>query len=253
MSFDATIAIAKLELATGTDRPDLDNLRARYPELGFVFDLLEDKLQEAEHAAIEYRDERREIERGYQQGIDALECRVQDMRLAFEQIRELTVDADAVPLPLAEKLPMALVETSSGVVEVAEDLTVLPGAERTARVDLPVVTGAAVELEPGGVVECGDVAAALELVRRAREVSALLWEEISEVRIAPGSGLIIYTVADGAQIRVGSGALDTDGLRRLSLVLEDLRARGVTAESIDLRFRGQAVVRLAAGTLGGRV
>ena len=160
---------------------------------------------------------------------------------------------DRVLIRLAEKLPMALVETSSGVVEVAEDLTVLPGAERTARVDLPVVTGAAVELEPGGVVECGDVAAALELVRRAREVSALLWEEISEVRIAPGSGLIIYTVADGAQIRVGSGALDTDGLRRLSLVLEDLRARGVTAESIDLRFRGQAVVRLAAGTLGGRV
>jgi hypothetical protein len=94
MPFDATIAIAKLELATGTDRPDLDNLRARYPELDFVFDLLEDKLQEAEHCAIEYRDERREIERGYQQDIDALECRVQDMRLAFEQIRELTVDVE---------------------------------------------------------------------------------------------------------------------------------------------------------------
>jgi hypothetical protein len=94
MPFDATIAIAKLELATGTDRPDLDNLRARYSELGFVFDLLEDKLQEAEHCAIKYRDERREIERGYQQDIDALECRVQDMRLAFDQIRELTVDVE---------------------------------------------------------------------------------------------------------------------------------------------------------------
>jgi hypothetical protein len=94
MPFDAQLAIAKLDLDSGTDRPDLDNLRARYPELGFVFDLLEDKLQEAEHCAIEYRDERREIERGYQQDIDALECRVQDMRLAFEQIRELIEDAE---------------------------------------------------------------------------------------------------------------------------------------------------------------
>lgn len=92
--FDFATAIAKLDLASGTDCPNLDDLRARYPELGFVFDLLEDKLQEAERAAIEYRDERREIERGYQQDIDELECRVQDMRLAFEQIRELTVDAE---------------------------------------------------------------------------------------------------------------------------------------------------------------
>ena len=94
MPFDFVTAIAKLDLASGTDRPDLDGLRSRYPELGFAFDLLEDKLQEAEHAAIEYRDERREVERGYQQDIDALECRVQDMRLAFEQIRELTLDAE---------------------------------------------------------------------------------------------------------------------------------------------------------------
>ena len=94
MPYDATLAIAKLELASGTDRPDLDNLRARYPELGFVFDMLEDKLQEAENAAITYRDERREIERGYQQDIDALEYRNSDLRLALDQIRELTVDAE---------------------------------------------------------------------------------------------------------------------------------------------------------------
>lgn len=93
MPFDATIAIAKLDLASGDDCADLDNLRARYPDLGFVFDRLKDALQEAEHCAIEYRDERREIERGYQQDIDALECRVQDMRLAFEEILELTDDA----------------------------------------------------------------------------------------------------------------------------------------------------------------
>jgi len=94
MPFDFTLAIAQLGLASGTDRPDLESLRARYPELGFVFDLLEDKCHEAEHAAIEYRDERREVERGYQSEIDDLEVRVHDLRLALHQIRELTVDAE---------------------------------------------------------------------------------------------------------------------------------------------------------------
>lgn len=96
MPFDAQLAIAALDFnGFGySDHPDLSVLRARYPELGFVFDLLEDKLQEAENCAIEYRDERRELERGYQQDIDALEARVNDLRLALFQIHELTVDAE---------------------------------------------------------------------------------------------------------------------------------------------------------------
>lgn len=93
MPFDFTIAVAKLDLKSGTDRPDLDGLRTRYPELDFVFDLLEAKLHEVENIDIERRDEKREIERNYESVIDDLECRVQDMRLAFAQIRELTVDA----------------------------------------------------------------------------------------------------------------------------------------------------------------
>ena len=51
MPFDATLAIAKLDLDSGTDRPNLDGLRDRYPELGFVFDMLEDKCHEAENCA----------------------------------------------------------------------------------------------------------------------------------------------------------------------------------------------------------
>ncbi len=171
----------------------------------------------------------------------------------IERVQASRLLPDRVLIRLVEKLPMALVETSSGVVEVADDLTVLPGVERTAFVDLPLVTGTGGELEHGSVVDREDLVTALELIRSAREISPSLWMDMSEVRIAPGSGLIIYTVADGAQIRVGSGALDADGLRRLSLVLEDLRAKGAAAESIDLRFEGQAVVKLAADAAGGRI
>jgi hypothetical protein len=94
MPFDFTTAIAKFELASGTDRPDLDGLRARYPELGFVFDLLEDKLDEVEHAAIAYRDESRELEREYQQHINEREARIHDLRLTLDQVRVLTADAE---------------------------------------------------------------------------------------------------------------------------------------------------------------
>ena len=96
MPFDATLAIAKLDFQGFgySDTPDTSALRGRYPELGFVFDLLEDKLQEAENAAIEYRDERREVERNYQQEVDALEERNNDLRIALAQIHELTLDAE---------------------------------------------------------------------------------------------------------------------------------------------------------------
>lgn len=93
MPFDFTIAVAKLDLGSGTDRPDLDGLRSRYPELDFVFDLLEAKVRETENIDIERRDEKREIARAHESIIDDLECRIQDMRFAFAQIRELTVDA----------------------------------------------------------------------------------------------------------------------------------------------------------------
>lgn len=160
---------------------------------------------------------------------------------------------DRVLITLVEKEPIAFVETTGGVVEVAEDLTVLPVVARTPFVDLPVVTGGHGELEAGKAVSGEELVSALELVRRVRTVSRPLWMDMSEVRIAPGSGLVIYTVADGAEIRVGSGALDEQGIRRLSMVLADLEARGVRVESIDLRFEDQAVVRARPGAAGGRV
>jgi hypothetical protein len=92
--FDYVTAIAKLDLASGTDRPDFDGLREAYPQLAFVFDLLEDKLQEVERAEIALRDEVQEVRRDYERYIESLEIRVQDLRLGLEQIKEFTVDAD---------------------------------------------------------------------------------------------------------------------------------------------------------------
>jgi cell division protein FtsQ len=151
-----------------------------------------------------------------------------------------------IVIRLDEALPVALVSSGSGqFAEVARDGRVLERVAQTSRVDLPLVTGAFGQVEAGGRILDEEFGRALELLAEARRISPRLWSELSEVRIAPGSGLIIYTVADGAEVRVGSGALDANGLLDLWLVMSDLRARGLVAESIDMRFDGQLVVRLS--------
>jgi len=46
--------------------------------------------------------------------------------------------------------------------------------------------------------------------------------------------------------------LDSRGMQRLSMVLSDLQSRGVKAESIDVRFRDQIVVRPCREAAAGR-
>jgi cell division protein FtsQ len=152
---------------------------------------------------------------------------------------------DRVVVTLDEKAPAALVATGGDVVEVTSDGLVLPAAARTASVDLPVISGAVGEVDTACTEFSQELTDALALLSRAREVSEGLWMEISEVRIAPGSGLVIYTVADGAEIRVGSGALGSSDLERLWRVLCDVRDRGLEAEAIDLRFEDQVIVRFS--------
>jgi cell division protein FtsQ len=150
---------------------------------------------------------------------------------------------DRVVVTLDEKRPAALVSVGANdVLEVTDDGAVLPAAAQTPSVDLPVITGAVGNVEPGIQELSPELEGALALLRRAREVSEGLWMDISEIRIAPGSGLVIYTVADGAEIRVGSGALGSRDLERLWRVLTDIRDGGREAETVDLRFRDQVVV-----------
>ena len=96
MPFDFVTAIAKFDLASGTDRPDLDGLRAAYPQLGFVFDLLEDKLTEGERIETERRDELSDLREEYDRYVESLEYRLQVLRAALEDIRDHSTDRVAV-------------------------------------------------------------------------------------------------------------------------------------------------------------
>jgi cell division protein FtsQ len=187
---------------------------------------------------------------GVELGSSLLDIRISDLEEALVasprivRAQALRVLPDRVVVTLDEKRPSALILADGGsVLEIMDDGEVLPPVVRSSQVDLPVLTGAAVEPGMGELPE--GVECALEALRLARGVSEGLWAEISEIRIAPESGLVIYTVADGAEIRVGSGALDERDLTRLWMVLSDIRARGDEIESIDMRFKDQVVVKLS--------
>jgi phosphate uptake regulator len=92
--FDYITAIAQLDLKLGQERPDLEALRARYPELGFVFDALEDSMELLERNEDERRSEVQELRDEYDRYVESLEQRVQELRLGLEQVKEFTSDAD---------------------------------------------------------------------------------------------------------------------------------------------------------------
>ncbi len=197
---------------------------------------------------------------GLTTGTNLLSIRIASVERAVEssprveRARTLRLLPDRIIVRIEERKPAALVATAAfGFVEVTDDGLVLPPVERTALADLPLIVGAADSVEFGGVAASGDIEYVLELLRTARAIEPALWMEISEIRIAPGSGLVIYTAADGAEIRVGSGALDSRDLKRLWMVLTDLKSRGDVVESIDFRYKDQAVVRLRAGGARGRI
>jgi cell division protein FtsQ len=189
---------------------------------------------------------------GAEMGENLLDIRISMLEEAVaasprvERARASRVLPDRVVMTLDEKRPAALVAAGvDGLLEITQDGEVLPPVTQTVAVDLPIITGAVGDVSVGMESVSPELSEALSLLARAREVSEGLWMEISEVRIAPGSGLVIYAVADGAEIRVGSGALGSRDLERLWRVISDMRARGLEAETIDLRFKDQILVRFS--------
>jgi len=159
---------------------------------------------------------------------------------------------DRVVIGIGEKLPIALLGTAAGgFVELAGDGTALPNAERSCLVDLPVITGVCGEPTAGETFDSPEVRAALSVMEDAERIAPGITSEFSEMKVAPGSGLVLYTVADGAEVRFGSGAHNNRDLARLAAVLSHLRGHDEAARGIDMRFEGQVVVRLGGGHASG--
>ena len=85
MDFDFPIAIAKLDAKLGTENLNTSELRARYPELGFLFDRLEEFEELAETTVPKG-------ELTYAEGqIERLQENLEDCAQRFAQIRDMAI------------------------------------------------------------------------------------------------------------------------------------------------------------------
>jgi len=91
MAHDIATSIAQLDFAS-TDVPDMVGLRARYPEISFVFDRIEELREENERLDTESRKIEDDLRREYEKEVEASDRRIDELRQAILSIAELALD-----------------------------------------------------------------------------------------------------------------------------------------------------------------
>ena len=156
-----------------------------------------------------------------------------------------------VTLVVEERQPFVLVH-SGGLHRPAETLywvdeqgVPLGPETRAVALDAPLVSAVgAGDVAVAGRTPSGRVAAGVALIRTLMRAQSSLLREISEVDVSRPEGPVLYML-DGVEVRLGSEDW-AERLGRLGGVLAQLRASSQRATSIDLRFRDQVVLRIAA-------
>lgn len=116
---------------------------------------------------------------------------------------------------------------------------------RAVALDAPLVSAVgAGDVAVAGRMPSRSVAAGVALIRTLMRAQSSLLREISEVDVSRPEGPVLYML-DGVEVRLGSEDW-AERLGRLGGVLAQLRASSQRATSIDLRFRDQVVLRIAA-------
>lgn len=159
---------------------------------------------------------------------------------------------------ITERAPVAVTFIGRSPVYIDSLGVPLPYRFSSAGFDLPVVAGIAregaaadVPGDAGGpaILDSARTSEALGVLAALREYDDMLYRQISEVR-REANGEYILLTADGAvPIRAGYPPDIAGRLRKLDLFLSTvLAARGADdAASIDLRWKGQVVVRWRSG------
>jgi hypothetical protein len=85
---------------------------------------------------------------------------------------------------------------------------------------------------------------ALRALVTLREAEPALYDRLSEIDATDPTRMTAVLTGGGLPVRIGAGDVPAPRWRALREAIRDLAARGARAESFDLRFRGQVVVRL---------
>ncbi len=178
---------------------------------------------------------------------DALDALKSHPWVASAQLRR--VPPHTVRIELEEKEPVALVKS--------DDIYVMDGAGRlfalhspTDSIDLPVVTG--VKPAPGTEALLGTSVdnSILELMAVLDGRDGFGIRNVSEINVASGYGLALYTLAEGVRLELGYGPFE----EKLQAFERVVSARGGTMagiEAMDIKSEKEVVVRFKAEVVGG--
>lgn len=151
-----------------------------------------------------------------------------------------------VTLVVEERRPFTVVNAGRLLHWIDEEGLDLGIESRAVALGVPVLSGLSLDdLGARGTRNAservGDGLALLRLLLRAR---TSLLGQISEIDLSRAEGPVLYTLG-GVEVRLGKDDWEAR-LGRLQGVLAQLGAAGKTPISIDLRFRGQVVLRTPA-------
>lgn len=166
---------------------------------------------------------------------------------------------ETLVLEIAERAPVAVTFVGGAPVYIDSLGVPLPYRFSSAGFDLPVLAGiererAAASTDSAGLANLDSVRTreSLGVLAAMRNYDDALYRQISEVRREPDGEYLLFT-ADGAVPVKAGHAVDIAGrLRKLDLFLTTvLAARGSSdAASVDLRWKGQVVVRWRSSDRG---
>lgn len=148
-----------------------------------------------------------------------------------------------VLISVKERKPAALLD-SGALYGVTEEGRVLSASEELSQVDLPLLSG--VRVTPEAIGTTGLAAAlkpGLDFLAFLSKREDGLAQEVSEVNLSDPQALKV-TFIDGVTATFDTQVTGVE-LRRLDLVRSDLSHKGLRAGSMDFRYEGTVLVKLA--------
>jgi cell division septal protein FtsQ len=133
--------------------------------------------------------------------------------------------------------------------EVATDGILLEPQEALDPADLPLLTGEfPADLAPGRTLEPAGAGAAWHELLEFGQENPSLWREISEIHYEGDRRFQLF-LREGHKVVLWQSGVNHALKQQLPRILADLGRQGLEDAVIDLRFQGQAVVRLPEGVL----
>ena len=160
----------------------------------------------------------------------------------IDQVRVRKVFPDKILVHIEERRPMAIIQLEE-LYYIDTKGEIFTSLGERDEYNYPYLTGLNSRvLEKDPVDSKRLIMKALELIRLVGQEKIFLLEEISEIHMEKHFGIHCFTKAEGVEIKMGWEDFG-EKLKRLSLILSDLRKKGCSATSIDCSDLKRMIVK----------